>query len=91
MTRHGRLASLDALRANRHPDAGSDAALVEGLLDVVQRARLEADLPHGAPRTVQMIWFVERATVRASKQPAEDVPLPPKKRAATEHRGATSA
>jgi hypothetical protein len=29
-----------------------------------------------------MIWLVEHATVRATKQPAIDVPLPPKKRAA---------
>jgi hypothetical protein len=80
VTRHGRLASLELLRSGRHATPAADAKLVEGLLDVVSRARFE---PQSAPLSdlARMVWWVEHATVRASKPP-EDLPLP-KKRAET--------
>ena len=83
VTRQGRLASLELLRGGRHA-AATDAKLVEGLLDVVSRARLE--LPQNPPLSdlARMIWWVEHATVRASSKPPEDLPLP-KKRAETNH------
>jgi hypothetical protein len=83
VTRQGRLASLELLRGGRHA-AAADAKLVEGLLDVVSRARLE--LPQNPPLSdlARMIWWVEHATVRASSKPPEDLPLP-KKRAESNH------
>jgi len=54
--------------------------LIEGLLDVVSRSRLDAAQPV-LPGTAQVLLLVERATVRANKP--LDVPLPPKKRADT--------
>ena len=83
LTRHGRLTSLSARREDRrHADAGQ-AKLVEGLLDVVSRSRLDPPQPLRAPVGAHMLWLVEHATVRANKQPVLDVPLPPKKRAAS--------
>jgi len=55
--------------------------LIEGLLDVVSRSRLDAAQPV-LPGTAQVLLLVERATVRANK-PTLDVALPPKKRADT--------
>jgi Putative zinc-finger len=77
VTRHGRVASLELL-GGRHAAAAADVKLVEGLLDVVSRARLE--LPQSAPLSdlARMVWWVEHATVRASKTP-EDLPLPKKR------------
>jgi hypothetical protein len=81
VTRHGRVASLELLRG-RHAAAAAEATLVEGLLDVVSRARLE--LPQSPPLSdlARMVWWVEHATVRASSKAPEDLPLP-KKRAET--------
>jgi hypothetical protein len=83
VTRHGRLASLELLRSGRHARPTAEANLVEGLLDVVSRARFE---PQSAPLSdlARMVWWVEHATVRASKPP--DLPLP-KKRAETSQSG----
>jgi hypothetical protein len=78
LTRHGRLPNLPLLR-NRQT-AASQAQLIEGLLDVVSRSRLDAAQPV-LPGTAQVLLLVERATVRANKP--LDVPLPPKKRADT--------
>jgi Putative zinc-finger len=83
ITRHGRLASLELLRGGRHA-AAADAKLIEGLLDVVSRSRLEK--PQNPPMSdlARMVWWVEHATVRATPKPPEDLPLPPtKKRADT--------
>jgi hypothetical protein len=66
------------LRTGRRA-ATSQVELIEGLLDVVSRSRLDAAQPM-LPATAQVLLLVERATVRANK-PALDVPLPPKKRA----------
>ena len=88
VTRQGRVSSLAVLRAARQHSAVGQVQLIEGLLDVVSRSRLDATLPTHPPVAGNMLWLVEHATVRASKQPTPlDVPLPPKKRAAslTEH------
>ena len=78
LTRHGRLPSLPLLRG-RQTTAGQ-VQLIEGLLDMVSRSRLDAAQPV-LPGTAQVLLLVERATVRANKP--LDVPLPPKKRADT--------
>ena len=85
VTREGRLANLERLRARGHKAASEEAKLIEGLLDVVSRSRLEsAPTPQTAPSAPGMIWLLARETVRATKQaPPLDVPLPPKKRAAS--------
>jgi hypothetical protein len=79
LTRHGRLPNLPLLRNGRQT-ASSQVQLIEGLLDVVSRSRLDAAQPV-LPGTAQVLLLVERATVRANKP--LDVPLPPKKRADT--------
>jgi len=79
LTRHGGLPNL-SLRTGRRTTA-SQVELIEGLLDVVSRSRLDAAQPV-LPATAQVLLLVERATVRANKPPL-DVPLPPKKRADT--------
>jgi hypothetical protein len=84
VTRQGRLANLAVLRATRHRTAVGQVELIEGLLDVVSRSRLDVDPSLAGPITVNVPRLVEHATVRATKQqPALDVPLPPKKRAAS--------
>jgi hypothetical protein len=83
VTRQGRVANLEALRAVRHRPAGGQVELIEGLLDAVSRSRLDAAQGLGTPEPSNMLWLVQHATVRANKPPvALDVPLPPKKRAA---------
>jgi len=79
-----RLTDLAVLRANGHHATAGQARLIEGLLDTVCRARMEVQ-PSG-----NMLRLVDRATVRASKQQAIDLPLPPtaKKRAASQTAGA---
>src|SRR5262249_13103503 len=70
---HGRLANLDALRRARHSSA-LDLQVIEDLLDVVSRSRLD---PRLANRLATPIWLYEQTTVRASQQPASlDVRLP---------------
>lgn len=81
-TRQGRLASLEVLRAGRHSSV-ADAKLIEGLLEVVSRSRLETTPTLRVPDLSGMMMLVEHATVRATSKPALDLPLPPKKRAAT--------
>lgn len=83
ITRHGRVASLELLRGRRHAATAADANLVEGLLDVVSRSRLETAPAAPLSDVGRMVWWVEHATVRATPKPAEDLPLPSKKRADT--------
>ena len=61
------------------------AKMIEGLLDVVSRARLDTgQAPQTPASSSGMIWLVARETVRATKPvPPIDVPLPAKKRAAS--------
>jgi hypothetical protein len=83
VTHQGRLSNLAALGGGRQHRSSDQVKLIEGLLDVVSRARLDCPPITQAPAASNMLWLVERATVRASKPPAAalDVPLPPKKRA----------
>src|SRR5438552_14481782 len=74
ITRHGRLASLELLLGGRHPATAADANLVEGLLDVVSRARLEQAPAPPLSDLGRMVWWVEHATVRATTKPPEDLP-----------------
>jgi hypothetical protein len=75
LTRGGRLADLDVLRTTRrHRATSEELAVIEELLDVVSRARLDSGLPFRIPTA---IWLLEQTTVRASQQPAPlDVRLP---------------
>ena len=64
--------------------ATDQVKLIEGLLEVVSRARLDYPAVSQAPAASNMLWLVERATVRASKPTvALDVPLPKKRAEAT--------
>jgi hypothetical protein len=82
VTRQGRLSSLSVLRSTRHAAAADQVQLIEDLLEAVSRARLDPSMAMPLPSSNNMLWLVEHATVRASKPPALDVPLP-KKRAAS--------
>jgi len=83
VTGQGRLANLAVLHGG-HRAAVGQAKLIEGLLDSVTRSRLEPGQNQPAPSAVgNMLWLVERETVRANKNVPIDVPLPPKKRAAS--------
>ena len=71
---HGRLANLAVLRRARHASALGDLQVIEDLLDVVSRSRLD---PRLANRLATPIWLYEQTTVRASQQPVSiDVRLP---------------
>jgi hypothetical protein len=84
VTRHGRLASLAVLREARHAAAVDQVQVIEALLEVVSRSRLDQSTSMRLPLSANnMLWLVEHATVRATKQPALDVQLPAKKRAAS--------
>jgi hypothetical protein len=84
LTQHGRLANLELMRATRRHVSSGEVEVIEELLDVVSRSRLDPSLSMRLPTA---IWLLEQTTVRASKQPAPlDVPLPAKKRASTNSR-----
>jgi putative zinc finger protein len=71
---HGRLADLEMLRRARHRTALGDLQVIEDLLDVVSRSRLD---PRLSNRLAIPIWLLEQTTVRASHQPPPlDVRLP---------------
>src|SRR6185295_18908735 len=55
VTRQGRLANLAVLRATRHHTAVGEVELIEGLLDVVSRARLDMDPSLAGPITVNVL------------------------------------
>jgi hypothetical protein len=77
----GGLANIAMLRKARTHASADQARIIDGLLDLVQQARLDQPLEMRLPTA---IYLQEQTTVRASKQPppALDVPLPqPKKRA----------
>jgi hypothetical protein len=85
VTRQGGLANITLLRRARSHASSDQAQIIDGLLDLVQQARLDQPLEMRLPTA---IYLQEQTTVRASKQPTPlDVPLPlPKKRAAAEGR-----
>ena len=74
------------LRGNRGRGvrgAEGQLKLIEGLMDGVSRARLDSALTVPLPTSLNMLWLVEHATVRANKVPAPSLDAPlPKKRAA---------
>ena len=82
-----RLEAAAVRRGGRHAATAADANLVEGLLDVVSRARLEQAPAPPLSDLGRMVWWVEHATVRATTKPPEDLPLPSKKRADMTSRG----
>jgi hypothetical protein len=83
LTRQGGLTNIAMLRKTRTHASADQARIIDGLLDLVQQARLDQPLEMRLPTA---IYLQEQTTVRASKQPpALDVPLPqPKKRALLE-------
>lgn len=85
VTRQGGLANIALLRKERSHASADQARIIDGLLDLVQQARLDQPLELRLPTA---IYLQEQTTVRASKQPVPlDVPLPqPKKRAALDVR-----
>ena len=85
VTRQGGLANFAVLRRAGGHAAADQAQIIDGLLDLVQQARLDQPLEMRLPTA---IYLQEQTTVRASKQPAAlDVPLPlPKKRASLDAR-----
>ena len=85
LTTDKHLPNLAGSQLRGRPTAPSQARLIEGLLDVVSRSRLESgQAPQTPSANGSMLWLVARETVRATKPvPPLDVPLPPKKRAAS--------
>jgi hypothetical protein len=68
----GRIANLQVLRASRY-DASGQAEVVEELLDTVSRAR---SATNSMELTAGMFRIVARETVRATRQPPNDLHLP---------------
>jgi anti-sigma factor ChrR (cupin superfamily) len=93
VTREGRVANVELLRASRVGRTISNAKDVEraeALLDDVSWARFQPASFSGAPVAVNMVWIVAHTTVRGSKPPidaaaplAHETPRPAKKRAAS--------
>ena len=84
VTNRGRVSSLAVLREARHATAIAEVRVIEDLLEVVLRSRLDRSTLTELPASSNnMIWLVEHATVRATKPQPLDVQLPAKKRAAS--------
>ena len=78
VTHSGHLATPATLRAQRRH---RESEVIDAMLDALSRSRMDGQLPQTA-QSANMIWLVEHATVRASKQPALDLQLPPAKKRA---------
>src|SRR5262249_16343295 len=79
--RQGHLANLELLRKAGRRASIEELEVIEELLDVVSRSRLDPSL---SVRMPSAIWLFEQTTVRASQQtPPLDVPLPPKNKRAS--------
>jgi len=89
LLQRGHLPNLEALRRTRRRASIEELEVIEDLLDVVSRSRLDPSL---SVRMAKSIWIFEQTTVRASQQTAPlDVPLPAKnKRASASGRGRTA-
>lgn len=93
VTREGRVANLELLRAShvgRTVSNASDVKRAEVLLDDVSWARFQPASFSGAPVAVNMVWIVAHTTVRGSKPQMDapaplvpETPRPAKKRAAS--------
>jgi len=66
VTREGRIADLERLRARSHKSSADDVKLIEGLLDAVSRARLEGAAADGLSSASSILGLVTRTTVRAT-------------------------
>lgn len=83
VTPQGRLTNLAGLRKARGHASADQVQIIDGLLDLVQQARLDQPFELRLPTA---IYLQEQTTVHASKQPVPlDVALP-KKRAALDSR-----
>ena len=88
VTRNGHLATPASLRAQRRH---RESDVIDAMLDALSRSRIDGQSPQPSSST-NRIWLVEHATVRATKQPALDLQLPPaKKRAEIPSRNAVRA
>jgi hypothetical protein len=67
VTRHGRVLTLRHARATRHVSA-ADRKLIEGLLDVLARARFASE-PDERSLPVSTVWLITSTTVHATKKP----------------------
>jgi anti-sigma factor RsiW len=76
ISRDGSLANIHRLRSNRHKATREQANLIEALVDAVTRARIEPASIDAARTNGNMVWFVTRTTVRATKMAGADVVLP---------------
>ncbi len=84
LTTDQHLPNINGAHRRGRRTAPGQVKLIEGLLDVVSRSRLESgQAPQTQPANSGMtIWLLARETVRATKPvQALDVPLPSKKRA----------
>jgi hypothetical protein len=91
VTREGRVANLELVRANDLPTVipGTDEAkLVEDLMGAVSKARFEPASKAGSPVAVNMVWIVAHTTVRAKPGPMDLRAAPTRKRA---HFGSTTS
>jgi hypothetical protein len=82
LTKDGRLVALPVSRRGERHAVPGQVKVIEGLLDAVTRSRLESGQAPQPQSAASVLWLLARETVRASKPPI-DVPLPPKKRAAS--------
>jgi len=88
LTRQGELTNFAVRKTARSHASADQAQIIDGLLDLVQQARLDQGME---PKLPTAIYLLEQTTVRASaskQAPPLDVPLPqlPKKRAAADGR-----
>jgi hypothetical protein len=79
VTRGGHLSNAITLRAHRRH---RESEVIDAMLDALSRSRMGGQAPRLPAGSSNMIWVVEHATVRANKQPALDLPLPPNKKRA---------
>lgn len=82
VTRDGRLISLNRLKTG-HQATRDEAKAIEDLMESVTRASIETGSGSSEAGTAinsDMVWFVTRTTVRATKAVGVDLPLPPMKK-----------
>jgi hypothetical protein len=89
VTREGRIASLELLRAQGTPwiaPGNDEATLVNEMLGAASEARFEPAIMAGSPVAVNVVWIVAHTTVRGTsslppparaRRRAADVNLPP--------------
>jgi hypothetical protein len=89
VTREGRIASLELLRAQGLPSippGADEGTLVNEMLGAASEARFEPASVAGAPVAINVVWIVAHTTVRAPKDALELEMRPaPRRRAALSH------